>query len=492
VLGIVKFDSGAGILVSPGPFAKLRNQNEGAMTTTVCIPKVRLDFHPKRHIDVRANAPSTSSDGGLLLLRQADEHLQLCDQMAPLLSDRRDAARTNHSRLEQLRQRVFQIALGYADQNDASSLRHDPLWKVACDRLVDEPDALSSQPSLSRLEHAMSGRAIVAMTNAFEDDYVRSLPAQTTELILDIDATDDPTHGQQPLSFFNGHYDTYMYFPLLVFDAEGRLVSFRLRPGNAGGSRYATPLLARIVTKLKTRFPQLKILIRADGGFSVPRLYERIEQLCSSFENVHYVIGLPLNSVLKTLAKADIEAAASLAAEGKCPVRVFNEFRYGARSWKRTRRVIVKAEHLSDKSNPRFVLTSLQTRAPIHVYEQLYCPRGQAENAIKDFKRALAGDRLSATSYLANAFRLFLHAMAYRLLQVVRATCVQVAPVLGKLQFDTIRLVLLKVAAMVEQSARRIVVRLPASFPQATTFFAVASALSAARAPNRGAASCAA
>jgi Transposase DDE domain group 1 len=324
----------------------------------------------------------------------------------------------------------------------------------------------------------------VRMMHAFECDYVASLPADLHDIVLDIDTTDDPTHGQQPLTFYNGHYDTYMYFPVFVFDADGRLASFRLRPGNAGGFRYATPLVARLVSKLKARFPQLKILIRADGGFCAPRFLAKIEALCQSFSDVHYVVGLPPNSVLCGLAKSDIDLAEHKTMAAGEPQRVFNDFTYAARSWPSTRRVIVKAEHLGDKPNLRFVVTSLKTREPIHIYEQLYCPRGQAENSIKDFKRALAGDRLSDTTYLANAFRLFLHALAYRLLDTVRRTCMRVAPILHKSQFDTVRLLLLKVSALVEQSARRVLVRLPASFPYAATFFALARALGAAATPS--------
>src|SRR5260370_37852006 len=182
-----------------------------------------------------------------------------------MLVDLRDPRLTQHPRLEQLRQRVFQIAMGYEDQNDATSLRLDPAWKVACDRDVDEADALSSQPSLSRFEHAMTARAVVSLTRSMEDEYVASLPADTTEVVLDLDSTDDPTHGQQPLSFFNAHYDSYIYFPLLVFDGQGRLAALRLRPGNAGNNRYATPLIAGPIRKLKARYAGARILARAVG-----------------------------------------------------------------------------------------------------------------------------------------------------------------------------------------------------------------------------------
>jgi hypothetical protein len=447
------------------------------MTTTACMPRMRFGFHPRRSVDVSIDAPTTSSDGGLLLLRQVDERLGLCARLAPLLVDRRDPRLVQHPRLEQLRQRVLQIAMGYEDQNDATALRNDPAWKVACDRNVDEPDALSSQPSLSRFEHAMTAKAVVALTRALEEEYVRSLPPETTEVVLDLDSTDDPTHGQQPLSFFNAHYDGYIYFPLLVFDGEGRLASVRLRPGNAGNSRYGTPLVVRLVRRIKARFPGVRILVRADGGFCTPRFLDAIEQLDVELRDVRYVVGLPHNSRLVALALGPMQQAADEARATGQAARRFATLWYATRSWSRKRRVVVKAEHLGDKANPRFVVTTADERNPRTVYEKLYCPRGQAENAIKDFKRALASDRLSSTTYVANAFRLALHAMAYRLLDALRRTVLDVAPGFGRTQFDTLRLLLLKVAALVGQSVRRFTFQLPAAFPKAETFVAVARAL---------------
>jgi hypothetical protein len=415
-----------------------------------------------------------------VLLRQVDQKLGLCAGLAPMLVDRRNPRFIQHPRLEQLRQRVFQIAMGYEDQNDATSLRLDPAWKVACDRNADENDALSSQPSLSRFEHAMTARAVVVLTRSLEDEYVASLPADTTEITLDLDSTDDPTHGQQPLSFFNAHYDSYIYFPLLVFDGEGRLAGMRLRPGNAGNSRYATPLMARLLRKLKARFPRARVLVRADGGFCTPRFLHAIEHLDTELTDVRYVIGLPHNSRLIGLAHAPMQEAAREALATGQTTRRFAAFGYATRNWARKRRVIVKAEHVGDKANPRFVVTTVDERDPRSVYEKLYCPRGKAENAIKDFKRALCGDRLSCTTYVANAFRLALHAIAYRLLDALRRVVLEVAPALGRRQFDTLRLLLLKVSALVGQSVRRFTFQLPSAFPMASVFVTVARALGAA------------
>jgi hypothetical protein len=270
-----------------------------------------------------------------------------------------------------------------------------------------------------------------------------------------------------------------MYFPLLVFDGEGRLASVRLRPGNAGNNRYATPLLTRLIRAIKARLPQAMVVVRADSGFCTPRLLDALEALDRELGDVHYAIGLEKNVRLVTqIADALTEAAATQRATHR-PARVFTSLAYQAKSWRRERYVVAKAEQLGDKPNPRFDVTTLDHVSPRLLYENGYCGRGDAENRIKDFKRALAGDRLSCTTYVANAFRLLLHAFAYRLLDALRDQLVPLAPALAKGQFDTVRLRLLKVAAHVRQSARRICVTLPRSFPLASVFRALAARLAA-------------
>ena len=449
------------------------------MPTTPCLPPIRFDFHPNRAVDLTNDAPQTSSDGGLLLLRQLDERLGLAGRIAALLPDSRAPERVVHSRLEQVRQRLFQIALGYEDQNDADALRHDPLWRTACDRLADDARGLSSQPTLSRLEHAVTARTVVRLQRQLEVDYVAALPEDTDVVVLDLDSTSDPTHGQQPLSFFHGHYDCSMYFPLLVFDAAGQLVSVRLRPGNAGNNRYATPLMRRLVLAIKARFPKATVVVRADSGFASPRLLGALDALNEALSGVDYVIGLEKNSRLLALVADEMAEAAQRAPREGGSARVFTSVTYQAKSWDRARYVVAKVEHLGDRPNPRFVVTTLDYVPARLTYERAYCGRGDAENRIKDFKNALKGDRLSCTTYVANAFRLLLHAFAYRLLDGLRAHIAEVAPALGRAQFDTIRLRLLKVAAQVRQSVRRIVVALPRTFGLADIFAQVAVRLGA-------------
>jgi hypothetical protein len=442
------------------------------MLMTPCLPQVGLAFHPHRRVDVSFDAPQISSDGGALLLRRADADLGLCAGIAAHLPDRRDPRRVVHTRLEQVRQRIFQIALGYEDQDDADALRGDTLLRAACDRLPEDPRGLSSQPTLSRLEHNVDARAAVALQRQLEADYVDALPDNTRVVVLDIDGTDDPTHGQQPFSFFHGHYGHRMYFPLVVFDGEGRLVSVRLRPGNAGNNRYATPMLVRLVRAIKARFAHAQVVVRGDSGFCNRRLLNALETLDDELGDVDYVLGLERNARLVAMVQEPLAEAAASARPG-VPARVFSAFHYRAHPWPHARYVVAKAEQLDDKPNPRFVVTSLQHVPPRMLYEQGYCERGNAENRIKDFKRALAADRLSCTTYVANAFRLLLHAFAYRLLDALRARLTRIAPSLARAQFDTLRLRLLKVAAHVRQSARRIHVALPQAFPLAAVFRAL-------------------
>ncbi len=437
--------------------------------TTECISPVLLGFHREKPVVVTFDAPQLSSDAGVILLRQMDDKLGLSQSIAPLLTDDRNPIFVVHTRLEQLQQRVYQIALGYEDCNDATRLRHDPLLKLACDSSPNAEGGLSSQPTLTRFENAMDASSINKLSAAFEDQYVAALAANTTEVILDIDTTDDPTHGQQQLTFFHGFYDQHMYHPLMVFDArDGHLITVLLRPGNSHASRSAMLVLRRVIRKIKSRFPSAQVLVRGDAGFCVPRILLGMEALNDELGEVDYLFGMAQNSRLLSAGSSFIKEAKNRFECGQTHVRMFGEFAYAAESWPRTRRIVMKAEHSEKGSNPRFVVTSLQGFRAGEIYDG-YCDRGQCENYIKDFKNALAADRLSCTNFVANAFRLWLHALAYRLMHALRQECcTQFATVC--FQMDTLRLRLLKVAALVVESVRRVSVRLPSAFPFARLF----------------------
>jgi hypothetical protein len=433
---------------------------------------------------VTFDAPQSSSDGGALLLRQVDDALGLTSWLSGLLPDRRDPARIQHPVQELVRQRIYQIALGYEDCNDATWLRQDPALKTACDRRPFEDGALSSQPTLSRLENSVSMRMVAELSHAFIARWVAALPADTTVVILDIDATDDETHGGQQGSFFHGYYDHHMYHPLLLFDgSSGELITAILRPGNTHAGRGASRLLRRVIRSIKHRFPSAQVVVRGDAGFSLPAIMNEIERLDRELGDVDYLLGLAKNDVLLRLAAPAMEAVRQEQRGSGVTVRQFSSFAYATKdTWPHPRRVVLKAEHSEKGANPRFVVTSLGDVRPDWLYHA-YIQRGASENWIKDLKNALAADRLSCSRFAANAFRLLLHSAAYVLMHALRAHLAAHAPRLATAQFDTLRLRLLKVAAVVSQSARRILVRLPRAFPFAAAFHDLAFTLNAARAP---------
>jgi hypothetical protein len=440
---------------------------------TECVAQITLNFYDPKPVRVSFEAPEVSSDGGALLLRQVDDRLGLSQWFAAELPDDREAAKTAHDRHEQVRQRLYQIALGYEDCNDADTLRYDPLLQTVCDRPTGDPQGLSSQPTLSRFENAVGMQAIKGLLAQFEQRWVDGLDAATEVVVLDIDTTDDPTHGAQQLSFFHGYYDHHIYHPLLIFDDQGELVSAILRPGNTHAARGAGGVLERVIRRIKARFPTAQIVVRGDAGFGICRLIEHLDRLEAELGGIAYLFGIAKNPALLRLAEPALHAAADTFHDRHAKVREFTTIRYAAQTWSTARRVIVKAEHTAKGANPRFVVTNLEEFDARLLYEA-YCQRGQCENLIKDLKNALKADRLSCSRFVANFFRLLLHGAAYRLMLALRRAAQAVHSDLGMQQFDTIRLRVLKVAALVRHSVRRVLVQLPRAFPCAAVFRSLA------------------
>ena len=354
--------------------------------------QLTLGFHPRFPVEVVFDAPETSSDGGALLLRQMDDRLKLSERFSACLPDIRDPRLIVHERLEQSRQRIFQIALGYEDCNDATALRLDPLLRVACDLTAEDETRLSSQPTLSRLENAVDMKSIKKLLKRIEGDYVSSFSSAPEVVVLDIDTTDDPTHGQQQLTFFHGFYDQHMYHPMMVFDGiTGQLITAILRPGNAHAARGGMGVLRRIILALKRRFPRTSVVVRADAGFAVPRLMAMLEALKAELGDVDYLVGLAQNSILRRLGAPAMAAANAQFAAGHDYVRHFDSFRYAAATWPHERLVVMKAERSEKGENPRFIVTSIEGFPPAWMYDA-YCERGQCENFIKDFKNALKAE----------------------------------------------------------------------------------------------------
>jgi hypothetical protein len=407
------------------------------------------------------DAGRLTSDGGLPWLAEADQALGLCAMLSACIPEwRRGAVR--HSLEALIRQRVYQIACGYEDQNDATTLRSDPLLKLVCGQLPTSGADLASQPTLSRLENAADRHTVEAVATALVDLYIqqRGRTGAPTHLVLDLDGTDDPTHGAQPEMAYHGYYRQHMYFPLLVFDgAAGQLITAVLRPGNVHGSRFAVLVLRRLLRRLRTAWPEVTVEIRADSGFAVPRLYAWCEA-----NGVTYTMGLIPTPTLERLAAPLLAPAqAQSAASGGTKVRLAGEGRYQAGSWPQPRRVVYKAEALAKGPNTRFVVT---TRAdePLVLYDW-YVDRGEPENWIKDFKHALRADHLHDHRFWANAFRLLLHAAAYWLLDTLRRWLATVAPSEAAIQLDTLRLRLLKIGGRVQEWPTRIRLHLASSHP---------------------------
>jgi len=422
-----------------------------------------------RPLTASFDVPNASSDGGAVLLKAADRRLGLIPRLATALIDDRQQGKVRHGIADLLGQRIYGLALGYDDANDAARLADDPMHKLLLGRDPVRGEALASQPTLSRFENDVTRGELLAMSQAlFESvlDRHRKRRRKVRRITVDLDVTDDPTHGAQQMAFFNGFYDNWCYLPMLAFltfdrEPEQYLCAAALRPGNVATHAGALTLLKRIVGRLQERFPQVRIRVRLDGGFATPELFEFFDIV-----GVEYVVAMAKNKVLERQADLDLIVARVLSdATGKTE-HVYTDFHYAAGTWSHERRVVCKAEVVrlegrEPKLNARFVVTNLKGK-PQRIYERIYCQRGEVENRIKElFDVAL--DRTSCSRFLANQLRVLLAAAAYVLLQELRLAARGTA--WARAQVATLRLELLKIGVQVIVSVRRLVLRLPASFP---------------------------
>jgi len=451
-------------------------------TTTQCVLFRELFDRP---VLARFDQEHGSSDGGAVLLKAADAGLHLTARLAACLPDDRQAGKIRHELLELLRQRVYAIACGYPDGNDAARLADDPVHKMLVERDPIDGDPLASQPTLSRFENAIRPRHLYRMGEALADAVIerqrRRRHGRARRIALELDPTDDPTHGGQQLSFFNGHYDTWCYLPVAAFvrfndEPEQHLVAAVLRPGNATASLGAVGLLRRLIERLNNAFPKTPILVRLDGGFATPEILDYLDA-----QAVVYVVAMAKNSVLKRHAEPLMKKARRRSRVTGETEHLYGECRYAARSWPRRRRVIIKAEVVrhpgrDPKDNPRFVITNLHQN-PQWVYERVYCQRGEIENRIKELHHGLEIDRTSCSRFWANQFRVLMTAAAYVLMQELRHRAAGTA--CARAQAGTLRERLIKIGVRVEASVRRIVLHLPASFPYLRTWNHIAHALGA-------------
>ena len=431
------------------------------------------------------DTPQMSSDGGAILLKAVDEQVGLTGRLAACLPERRQAGKIEHDLPTLIRQRCYALACGYPDTNDAARLKDDPIHKLLVGRDPVADPALASQPTLSRFENALTTADLVRLTTALADTVIAQHQARlagTTvrRISIDLDPTDDPTHGQQELAFFNGHYDSYCYLPLLGFltfndEPAQYLVTALLRPGNVAAHRGVQGVLRRLFVRLRAAFPQATLRVRLDGGFATPALFDFLEA-----EGVEYLVAMANNARLaKRIRRLMGQARMRSKASGESAA-LFGETRYAARKWSHRRRVIMKAEVVrleerAPRNNPRFVVTNL-LQTPAYVYG-LYRDRGDVENRIKELHYGLGLDRTSCSAFRANACRGLLTAAAYVLLQTLRRHLA--ATPCATHQVGTLRERLLKLGTRVTVSARRIVLHLPTTFPALAAWTAVALALGA-------------
>jgi Transposase DDE domain group 1 len=419
-------------------------------------------------LQARFDGPQLTSDGGLCWLAEADSALGLCAALAAQVPEwRRGPVR--HSLETLVRQRVFQIACGYEDQDDADTLRADPLLKLVCGRLPSEVD-LASQPTLSRLENAVDSKACYRLAVALVQLYLqeRERDGLPDHIILDFDSTDDPAHGQQEGVAYHGYYGQYMYHPLVVFDGDtGQLITAVLRPGTCHASRGAVAVVKRLVRQIWQRWPQVTIELRADSGFAVPALYDYLEA-----QHIPYTIGLVANARLEALAASLAEEVQRQRAETGEKVRLLAEGPYQAASWPHERRVVYKAEALDKGLNTRFVVTT-RDDPPAALYAW-YTRRGDCpELCIKDLKEGCFADRLSCHAFWANQFRLLLHSAAYWLLDTIRRWLARLR--VSHLQLGTLRLRLLKIGGWVRQHLGAVSLHLASSHPAEPLWYLLAT-----------------
>jgi len=440
---------------------------------TECISKaIQFTRVKRRQVVANFDGGRLTTDAGVLLLREVDRQIGLLDAINDCLPDPRDPRFIIHNQREMLAQRIFSIALGYEDLNDQQTLRDDPALQIAAEKAPDSADPhapLASPSTLCRLENRVARKALVKMSRVLVEQFLAAHTTPPEEIILDFDATDDAVHGQQEQRFYHGYYRHYCFLPLYVF-CGGHLLVALLRPSKIDGAKYARAITKLLVERIRQQWPEVKIIIRGDSGFCRWRLM----RWCES-HSVDYVFGIGKNKVLERRIAPLMEQAEAAFSETGQKQRLFGETDYAAGTWDRSRRVIMKAERLEAGPNRRFVVTTL-TDSSQSLYDSRYTPRGDMENRIKEQQLMLFADRTSCQDFLANQFRLLLSSFAYVLLHAMRDVYLSGTD-LATAQVSRIRLTLLKLAARVTTSVRRIVLHFASSCPYQSLFRNVAASL---------------
>jgi len=452
-------------------------------TTRQCVLFKGLS---KKIITPRFDQQHSSSDGGAILLKACDEKLKLSETMASCLEDDRQQSKVQHSSKEMFRQRMFSIACGYSDTNDAARLADDPILKLLSGRDPLNGDDLASQPSLSRFENRVNRRTLLRMSGRLAETVIKRHKRRKKKvnlITIDFDPTEDKTHGNQQLSLFNGFYDSWCYLPqagFLTFDdeVEQYLFCYVLRPGNAPANQGFIGILKRLLPLLRQAFPKAQLRIRLDSGFCGPEQYEFFEA-----EGLEYVVCMATNPALKRLAESSMVMVRKAYEKDPdaTPSYRYKKSLYGAGSWNRKRQLVIKAAitphpDREPKENPRFIITNIKGSAK-YIYEHIYCARGDIENRIKELKHGLEIDRTSCHNFLANQLRVLMTAAAYILFQELRLHAKHTR--CARAQVETLRLFLLKLGVWVESSVRRIVLHLPSNAPYADEWHRIARSVGA-------------
>ena len=429
----------------------------------------------RKKVEIAFDGGRLSSDGGLLLLREAERRLGIARRLAGCIRDRRDPTRIDHTVEEMLRLRMLAIAAGYEDADDCDFLRHDPVFKMAVGRAPESGRPLCSQPTMSRLENAPSRIQVARLMAAMVALFCASFARPPKAITLDIDDTMDEVHGHQQLSLFNAHYDARCFQPIHVYDAAtGRPVAVILRAGATPTGREVRTVLKALVRHIRRHWPTVRITVRGDSHYGRPEAMAWCEA-----NGIDYIFGLAGNTVLHGMVRAASDDLCVRRAEtGVGKLRTHVEIAYGAKSWKQTRKVVARIEASTKGLDNRYIVTSLPGPAEA-LYEAIYCERGNAENCIKMHKAQLASDRTSCRNPIANQFRLVLHTAAYWLMLRLREAIPAAMP-LKTAEFATLRLRLLKIAARVVEKAARIRIFLPTACPDQAIFRMLAGRLAAA------------
>lgn len=445
--------------------------NNNILTTDSRTP-AKIEINSLGHKKVMASFDGgiITSDAGATLLQAAEQNVCVVSKIAQCIRDKRDKNKINHTVSDMLMQLITQIACGYEDLNDSDKLRNDPVFKLINDEPTQTGKALASAPTLCRFENSISDAELIKIGEMFVERFVesrRNKPPQ--KIIVDLDATDDETYGQQEFSFYHGYYGCYCFLPLVITvccdeEEEFEPIGAILRPGNFHASHGAITILKRIIKIIRGAFPDVGIMLRGDCGFAIPDIYQWLEE-----KNVDYVIGYPRNARLMESCKETYEAAYAFYEEEGEKARLFADFHYAADSWKKQRRIIYKAERTNQGENNRFLVTSVENMEPGDIYDGLYTRRGQMENRIKELKNGLFMDRTSCSSFLANQFRVFLTLAAFLLFQQIRRCLIGTE--FERAEVDTLRIKFLKIGARIKETARKIWIHFSSAYPLQDLFW---------------------